>query len=184
MKRKVRFLFLIALLSIFSSCGRERVDPIAADQCELDIETGLVSGVAPTASLRELKAKFPFFTGSVEENGNSDVVCESHGGGLFFLNRNLFFYTASDRVELRHPCLIQVSDDAFTRDLDYFIARFGAPVESWDSGMESMSYRFTAPYGILEVIFDSKGLVWRIAAIHTSDRVEQGDNSIPKHASS
>ena len=179
MMRKVGLLPLLGLVSIISSCSSDRVEPIAAEDCLLDIETGLVSRVAPTEPLKDLKIRFPFHTGFTAEGGGPDSDDNSGGGGLFFLDHNLFFYTAIDRVELRRPCKIAVSDDAFAQDYEYYETRFGPPFESWDSGIGSVTHRFTTAYGYLEVRFDGDGSVWDIAACHAPHRTEHAGDGKP-----
>jgi len=71
----------------------------AADRCSaltLDLAAGTLNGLAPTASQAEIKAALPCFTGETEEGSSYN-----EGGGVFFIDHDVYAYTYQDRWEAR-----------------------------------------------------------------------------------
>jgi len=62
----------------------------------VDLDKGTINGIKATASMPQVKAKFPCFTGDTKEG---DVF--NCGGGVFYLAHDIFFYTYRDYVEMR-----------------------------------------------------------------------------------
>jgi hypothetical protein len=62
----------------------------------VDITTGTVTTLKPAASFTQVKSRLPCFTGETKEG--SVLNC---GGGVFFGDRDLYFYTERDFIEIR-----------------------------------------------------------------------------------
>jgi hypothetical protein len=61
----------------------------------VDILNGTVNDIKPSYTPNEIKEKFPCFT-SAEEEGES-VKC---GGGIYFRDKDIYFYTRRDYIEI------------------------------------------------------------------------------------
>ncbi len=61
-----------------------------------DLRTGTLNGLAPATAMAKVKRRLPCFTGETTEG---EVA--NHGGGVFFLNDDFYFYTYLRFIELR-----------------------------------------------------------------------------------
>src|SRR5579872_7498544 len=62
----------------------------------IDILNGTVNNdIKPNNTQDEIKAKFPCFTSAVDET--PDAKC---GGGIFFKDKDIYFYTRRDYIEV------------------------------------------------------------------------------------
>src|SRR5687767_15781966 len=61
----------------------------------VDILDGKVNELRSTATVGEIKGKLPCFTGA--ETETTTAKC---GGGVFYKDRDIYFYTARDYVEI------------------------------------------------------------------------------------
>jgi hypothetical protein len=61
----------------------------------IDILDGKVNDLRSTATVGQIKEKFPCFSGAEAENATAKC-----GGGVFFKDRDIYFYTARDYVEI------------------------------------------------------------------------------------
>jgi hypothetical protein len=78
---------------------KERAAPLRLGSCEnlvFDVETGLLSGLPPNLSREEVKRELPCFTGETAEG-----ELWNHGGGVFFLNLDIYYYTFQRYLEVR-----------------------------------------------------------------------------------
>lgn len=125
--------------------------PLSPDECRFDAMDGTISGIPPTLSNKEISELLPFYTGITNEGGEYNA-----GGGVFFLDHNIYFYTGANTIELRYPCKIDVVDDLFHKDLDYFKRRFGEPEFRADPPVgEFPAYIFPTKYGTLSISPDT-----------------------------
>jgi len=97
-----RFLMTLLIGSVamgFIAFGDWRADAKHIPSCQsilIDIETGTVAGLRPTATPVEITEKFPCYTGDTKEGSSYN-----DGGGVFCKHHELFFYTQADRIEIR-----------------------------------------------------------------------------------
>ena len=61
----------------------------------VDVLDGTVNGLKPSHTQNEIKEKFPCFTSAEDES--AEAKC---GGGIFFKDKDLFFYTKRKYVEV------------------------------------------------------------------------------------
>ncbi|HEY0016549.1 MAG TPA: hypothetical protein VGC13_09535 [Longimicrobium sp.] len=88
---------------------------VAADPCaslRLDLVRGTLNGVAPTATMDEVKRRLPCATGESEETSEMNF-----GGGVFFLNHDFFFYTGRNYIEVRRRFRGTVTPDVLGRPI-------------------------------------------------------------------
>src|SRR5215510_4264215 len=88
---------LLALVSmIFCTCINAQLKVKATcASLYVDILDGKVNGIKPTITIPELEEKLPCFTSADEEQGNSKC-----GGGVYYKDKDLYFYTKRDYVEI------------------------------------------------------------------------------------
>lgn len=135
---------------------------LVATECDniiADFTTGRVNGLKPTASMSSVKKKLPCFTGESTEGGN--VNC---GGGVFYLNHDIYFYTGRNYIEIRdkfagrtEPPLLGISRKDITTKL-------GAADIEIDGGRVLI---YKKPYGSLRLLFNMDGRCIEIG-IHSS----------------
>ncbi len=75
----VRLFVLLLVVSVAGCSGPQAVPP-GCDALVLDLDRGTLNGLAPTASMDEVKGQFPCSTGESEEG-----AIYNFGGGVFFL---------------------------------------------------------------------------------------------------
>jgi hypothetical protein len=100
--KKTILLPVLLCLGIFSN-GQLK----AKSQCGtfvVDILNGTVNNIKPSISIPELKDQLPCFTSSEDESSNSKC-----GGGVFYKDRDVYFYTQRDYVEIREKFKGQLS---------------------------------------------------------------------------
>lgn len=70
----------------------------------VDIINGTIDGLKPTATNEEIVAKFPDYT-SIDETES----VYNDGGGVFYINKGMFFYTYKDIIDIREDFIGNVS---------------------------------------------------------------------------
>jgi hypothetical protein len=89
------FLLLILIAGIISA----KAQLVAKSRCDVftvDILDGKVNGLKPNARFDDIKDKLPCFTATEAEG--STAKC---GGSIFYADKDLFFYTDRDYIEIR-----------------------------------------------------------------------------------
>jgi hypothetical protein len=92
MKRLFSLLLFMGLVSV--GMGQLKAKAKCAD-FYVDVLDGTVNGLKPSNTQIEIKEKFPCFTTAEEESGTSKC-----GGGIFFKDKDLYFYTRRKYVEI------------------------------------------------------------------------------------
>jgi hypothetical protein len=119
----------------------------------VDVRAGTINGVKPTASMDEVKKAFPCFTGDSEEGGPFNC-----GGGVFFLNHDMYAYTGNDYWEVRKNFNGTVSEKILGATYNDIKKGFGKAVKKVKNGatthyIHNMSYGsivFVVTDGIIE----------------------------------
>lgn len=88
------FLFLSIFIGIGSS-AQLKSTPICKTFV-VDILDGKVNDVLPDFTINQIKEKLPCFTGSEPEDTSSRC-----GGGVFYKDKGIYFYTGRDYVEIK-----------------------------------------------------------------------------------
>jgi len=92
-----RFLSVAVLLSGLVSTGMAQLKAKThcPDQITIDVLNGTVNNLKPNTTQNEIKEAFPCFTSAPDEG--SGAKC---GGGVFFKDKDLYFYTQRKYVEV------------------------------------------------------------------------------------
>lgn len=88
---------------------------VATDPCaslRFDLVRGTLNGLAPTAPMDEVRRRLPCFTGESAETSEMNF-----GGGVFFLDHDLYFYTGRNYIEVRRRFSGTVTPDVLGRPI-------------------------------------------------------------------
>jgi hypothetical protein len=88
------FIFLF-MATVIIAHAQLKTTPVCSTMI-VDILDGKVNGVLPDFTINQIKEKLPCFTS--EELENSSSKC---GGGVFYKDKDIYFYTGRDYVEIR-----------------------------------------------------------------------------------
>ena len=90
-----RILFVLLAMGFLSGAmGQLRAKSKCPD-FYVDVLSGTVNEIKPNNTPNEIKEKFPCFTSAVDEA--PDAKC---GGGIFFKDKDIYFYTMRDYIEI------------------------------------------------------------------------------------
>ncbi|UPT66056.1 MAG: hypothetical protein M0D57_16400 [Sphingobacteriales bacterium JAD_PAG50586_3] len=149
---------------------KAKPDPVVAvgtgcDNIIADLYTGRVNGLKPTTSMSAVKKKLPCFTGESTEGGN--VNC---GGGVFYLNNDIYFYTGRNYIELRDKFSGRTEPALLGTQRRDAVTKLGVADIEIDGGRVLI---YKKPYGSLRLLFNMEGRCIEIG-IHDSspDKVE------------
>jgi hypothetical protein len=150
-----------AVLVLSTACAPPpAMQPAPADcsRLELDLRRGTLNGVAPTASMAEVKERLRCSTGETEEGATIN-----RGGGVFFVDHDFYFYTHRDYIEVRSRFAGAVTPDVLGGD-----ARQAARRLRLGPSVRTLPLRrsllFRTGYGCVEVRTDDGGVVNEVAA--------------------
>ncbi len=125
----------------------------------VDILTGTVNGdIKPNNTQDEIKAKFPCFTSAVDET--PDAKC---GGGIFFKDKDIYFYTKRDYIEIGPKFLGKTSIPILGTKRNSLFAKLGNPKvkdDLWDA--------YEMQYGTLVLHFDIAGPAGKVKMVQFS----------------
>jgi hypothetical protein len=115
----------------------------------VEILDGKVNGVLPDFTIGQIKEKLPCFTS--EEPENSSSKC---GGGVFYKDKDIYFYTGRDYVEIREKFKGKLSIPLLGATRNTLFKWLGNPKikdVSWDA--------FQTQYGTLVLHYNKAGKV-------------------------
>jgi len=118
----------------------------------VDILDGKVNGVEPDFTPGRIKQTLPCFTS--EETENSTSAC---GGGVFYKDKDLYFYTGRDYVEIREKFKGKLSIPLMGANRNSLFKWLGLPKikdVNWDA--------FQTQYGILVLYYNKANKINRI----------------------
>ena len=149
MKRTV-FLLLAVLtaVSLRAQLKRTAICPAIA----VDILDGRFNGLRITDNVAQIKSKLPCFTSAEDESGSAKC-----GGGVFYKDRDIYFYTARDYVEIGPKFKGKLSVPLMGASRTGLFKWLGNPKikdVKWDA--------FTTAYGILILYYNSANKVNKI----------------------
>ena len=145
--KKTYGLFFI-LFACFTSYGQLKAKP-SCGIFSVDILNGNVNNMKPDVSAAEIKEKLPCFTSS-EEDGSS-AKC---GGGVFYKDRDIYFYTQRDYVEIGEKFTGKLSIPLMGQSRKNLFQFLGNPKikdDNWDA--------FEMAYGTLVLHYNPAGKV-------------------------
>ena len=142
------FVFLVAGLSLAAQLKTTKVCPAFY----VDILDGKVNDVRVTDNMAQIKEKFPCFTKS--ESESSTAKC---GGGIYYQDKDLYFFTARDYVEIGPKFKGKMSLPLMGAVRGSLFKWLGHPKikdVNWDA--------FTTQYGILILYYNKAKRVYKI----------------------
>ena len=89
------FLILAGIFSMNAARPQLKTTPLCPTFV-VDILDGQVNELYPNSTLGEIKSKLPCFSGTEEETPGTQC-----GGGVFYKDKDIYFYTGRDYVEIR-----------------------------------------------------------------------------------
>src|SRR5688572_3623782 len=119
---------------------------------EVDILDGKVNGFKATVANDQLKAKFPCFTSAAEEKDSAKC-----GTNVFYKDRDLYFYTQRDYVEIGPKFKGKLSVPLMGAPRNTMFRHLGNPKmkdTNWDA--------FSTSYGIIILTYDAANKVKKI----------------------
>ncbi len=118
----------------------------------IDILDGKVNELRSTATVGQIKEKFPCFTKAEAESKISKC-----GGGVFFKDKDIYFYTARDYVEIGQAFKGKLTLPLLGARRSSLFKWLGNPKikdKNWDA--------FTMAYGVLILNYNTAGKVNKI----------------------
>lgn len=88
-------LFIALCMSFFSVSMAQLKAKVKCPDFYVDILDGTVNGIKPSYTPNEIKEKFPCFTSAEDESESAKC-----GGGIYFKDKDIFFYTRRDYIEI------------------------------------------------------------------------------------
>ena len=89
-------LLCASLLLLFTAGSAQLKTTPKCPEFDIDILDGIVNGVIlPKSTVGQIKLNFPCFSGFEEES--TSAKC---GGGVFYKDRDIYFYTSRDYIEI------------------------------------------------------------------------------------
>jgi hypothetical protein len=115
----------------------------------VDILDGKVNGLKANAMIYDVRNKFPCFTQTEDESNSAKC-----GGGVFFKDKDIYFYTGRDYVEIGPKFKGKLSLPLLGAKRNSLFSKLGNPVlkdATWDA--------YQTSYGTLVLHYDAAGKV-------------------------
>src|SRR6266480_5688647 len=145
---KAPFFILLSLATVTIANAQLKTTPICGTFV-VEILDGKVNGVFPDFTIGQIKEKLPCFTG--EEPENSTSKC---GGGVFYKDKDIYFYTGRDYIEIREKFKGKLSIPLLGASRNSLFKWLGNPKikdVNWDA--------FQTQYGTLVLHYNKAGKV-------------------------
>ena len=157
--RVKQFLSLALFMSIASISMAQLKAKSKCPDIYIDILTGTVNNdIKPNNTQDEIKTKFPCFTSAMDET--PDAKC---GGGIFFKDKDIYFYTKRDYIEVGPKFLGKMSIPLIGARRNSLFKFLGNPKikdDLWDA--------FDMQYGTLVLHYDVAGVAGKVKLIQFS----------------
>ena len=147
-----RTLFIILVMSIVSVSMGQLKAKVKCPDFYVDILNGTVNEIKPNYTPNEIKEKFPCFTSAVEES--NEAKC---GGGVFFKDKDIYFYTKRDYIEIGPKFVGKTSLLLLGTKRNSLFKSLGNPKmkdDLWDA--------FETQYGTLVLHYDVPGAAGKV----------------------
>lgn len=147
-------LFLLLLLAVVSASivNAQLKVKTACPEFYVDVLDGKVNGLKANAMIYDVRNKFPCFTQTEDES--TTARC---GGGVFYKDKDVSFYTGRDYVELGPKFKGKLSIPLFGTKRGSLFSKLGNPVlkdATWDA--------YQTNYGTLVLYYDAAAKVRKI----------------------
>jgi hypothetical protein len=149
MKKAILFLSLFGL--IVNAGAQLKTTPVCAG-FTVDLLYGKVNDVLPTYTVGQIKERLPCFTSIEEESATAKC-----GGGVFYKDKDIYFYTSRDYVEIGPKFKGKLSVPLMGASRNALFKWLGNPQIkdiTWDA--------FTTSYGILILYYTKANKVNKI----------------------
>jgi hypothetical protein len=146
--KKILLLILVAALGL--NAPAQLKTTVTCPAFSVDVLNGKVnSEILATSTVGQIKKKFPCFTSSEDES--TTAKC---GGGVFYKDKDIYFYTARDYVEIGPNFKGKLSLPLMGANRNALFKWLGNPKikdVSWDA--------FETAYGILILYYNKAGKI-------------------------
>jgi len=147
MKKPV--VLIISLLSLYATSQAQLKAKPQCGTFMVDILNGSVNGIKPNFPIPEIKDKLPCFTSAEDESPTAKC-----GGGVFYKDRDIYFYTQRDYIEIGEKFKGQLSIPLMGASRGSLFKWLGNPKikdSEWDA--------FQMAYGTLVLHYNAAGKV-------------------------
>ena len=124
----------------------------------IDVLNGTVNDIKPNQTQIEIKEKFPCFTSAEDET--QEAKC---GGGIFFKDKDIYFYTKRDYVEVGAKFTGKTSIPLLGTRRNSLFSKLGNPKvkdDLWDA--------YEMQYGTLVLHYDVAGAAGKVKSFQFS----------------
>jgi hypothetical protein len=145
---KTLTVLLLSMFSLSFAMGQLKVTA-KCDDFNVNVLNGTVNGLKPSATVNEIKNKLPCFTSFEDESQTAKC-----GGGVYFKDKDLSFYTDRDYIEIGPKFKGKLSIPLMGAIRGTFFNNFGNPKlkdDTWDA--------FQTSYGIIILHYDKTSKV-------------------------
>jgi hypothetical protein len=150
MNTKSYFLSLVLFVSLVSNAQLKA--KVRCDDFTVDILNGKVNDIKADFTLETIKAKFPCYTTAEREDTSSKC-----GGGVFYKDRDLLFYTGRDYIQIGDKFKGKLSLPIMGASRNSFFKTLGNPKikdDTWDA--------FQMQYGTMVLHYNKANKVIKI----------------------
>jgi hypothetical protein len=145
---KKLFCLLVITVMVFTAKSQLVAKPVCG-VFTVDILDGKVNGLKADARYTEIKEKLPCFTSSLPDADSSKC-----GGSIFYADRDIYFFTGRDYIEIREKFKGKLSIPVMGAKRNSLFSVLGNPKlkdENWDA--------FQTQYGCLVLHYNKLGKV-------------------------
>jgi hypothetical protein len=143
------FVFLFFAIGLSSVAMGQLTAKSRCNTFVVDILNGKVNNLKPDYTIPEIKEALPCFTSAEEEGANSKC-----GGGVFYKDKDLYFYTQRDYIEIGEKFKGQLSIPLLGASRNALFKWLGNPKikdDTWDA--------FEMAYGTLVLHYNAASKV-------------------------
>jgi hypothetical protein len=147
-----RTLFVLLALSFVSGVTAQLRAKSKCPEFYIDILTGAVNGIKPNNTPTEIKDAFPCFTSTDADSANAKC-----GGGVYFKDKDLYFYTKRNYVQAGPKFIGKTSIPLLGTKRGSLFSKLGNPKikdDLWDA--------YETQYGTLVLHYDVAGAAGKV----------------------
>jgi hypothetical protein len=145
-------ILLLLLVVFFSRVQSQLKRTVTCPSFTVNLLDGKVNDVRPTFTVGQIKERLPCFTSAEDESATAKC-----GGGVFYKDKDIYFYTGRDYVEIGPKFKGKLSVPLIGANRNVLFKWLGHPKikdVKWDA--------FTMSYGILITYYDKANKVNKI----------------------